>query len=550
MTDPGEDVLYALDGVPQALALVEQHWELLGPRGVLDRLPDLLRPWGEETLAGLSPRHLEDLSVLACVRGVFGPDDAEELLGVDAMARVAALHDMDLLRVEAPGWLRLVRPLRPYLLERGLPVRVLEGSEEEVLAFLWALRRHSPPAEELLLLVGRAIERFGQTPRLQAQRARLLLVGGRLQEAHKELVEAMERVSTDEERAAVCHDLGAVGTGLADRTLAISGFRSAIAAWTAAGKPVRAAVATGELAMVHMHFGDLQECEERLEDSLAVLEEQDDPYLPAHMLTSRAMLWLVRARPEEALADLAVAEELLSRGHRYGTTYVHSVRGLVALDQGRPQEALASLDRALDQCSGYGFGQLELRARTRRAAALAVLGQQREHRAELRAAKRLLADGDHVAPAILQIVRALGELLDGQTRLALKRVRENAPGAYDHEARFMRALIQRALPDSVGLLRLGNERAWMPDGVEVDLSRYAAAWRILQALSVGWEQGTAVDKAQLFAAGWPGVSIAPSSASARLRQELSRLRKLGLRDALQAHGDGYRLDPDMLVIRD
>jgi pSer/pThr/pTyr-binding forkhead associated (FHA) protein len=55
--------------------------------------------------------------------------------------------------------------------------------------------------------------------------------------------------------------------------------------------------------------------------------------------------------------------------------------------------------------------------------------------------------------------------------------------------------------------------------------------------------GTALSVEQMFAAGWPGETIAFTSAQARVYTSVQRLRALGLEGLLVTRGDGYLLEP-------
>ena len=56
-----------------------------------------------------------------------------------------------------------------------------------------------------------------------------------------------------------------------------------------------------------------------------------------------------------------------------------------------------------------------------------------------------------------------------------------------------------------------------------------------------------VGTAGLVAKGWPGERMLPAAARNRLHVTLTTLRKLGLRELLQANEGGYLLDPALPV---
>jgi hypothetical protein len=59
----------------------------------------------------------------------------------------------------------------------------------------------------------------------------------------------------------------------------------------------------------------------------------------------------------------------------------------------------------------------------------------------------------------------------------------------------------------------------------------------------------ALDVPGLFEAGWPGDQIAPAAAANRVYVALTTLRKFGLREVLINGETGYRLRPDLQVVR-
>lgn len=93
---------------------------------------------------------------------------------------------------------------------------------------------------------------------------------------------------------------------------------------------------------------------------------------------------------------------------------------------------------------------------------------------------------------------------------------------------------------------VASDGSWFSVGGDrVGLGRRRAPKRLLAALAQAREQtpGEALDGEALFAIGWPGQTVQPESAKARLYVAIRDLRKLGLEPILQTHLDGYRLDP-------
>ncbi len=101
----------------------------------------------------------------------------------------------------------------------------------------------------------------------------------------------------------------------------------------------------------------------------------------------------------------------------------------------------------------------------------------------------------------------------------------------------------------------GNERAslvvgwqggWIEkDGRRIDLGSRAPLRRLVWELALRriLEPGLGADIASLVDATWPGERLRADSAAHRLHVALSTLRRLGLRDAIDSDGEGYRLAP-------
>jgi len=598
-----DSLIEALDGWALGLDLLAARWDLLGPHGLADRQaewPTLLVdpahiPSEHNNLgaalsaatSGLAPATTTALGRLVAVRGAFSVDDASALLGHDSLDAVAELRDRGLVRVVGAGRLRMFRPLRLVIgeatttgwlawvlqtagdrspadldaaLETGLAEASLSAAQAE--ALLAGLRRHAPSTRRLLTLCTRAVAALGPTATLLSLSARLLLLQGQLEAARESVAAALPLAETLETRAVVHQDRGAIGTELCDRAMALDGFTRAAALWREADDPVRAAVARGELGQIYLHFGEHRAAAEELEGALAELEAAGRPYLHAHMLVARALLAFDAGRPEDAALDLDEAESVLAQHpHPYGAAFLHGTRGLLQLLSERPLAARTSLEDAVALSEEGGFALLELRQRMRLAGTLSWLGEHRAARVQLRAARRLLVRGaDCTAPGVFELYSALVSVCAGDTadavprlRTAAEHVRPQAALSLDEEARWVRALVERRLPAlDVAVLQLAPDgaRCRCPDGTEIDLARFGAARRILVALARAWATGSeGLDKEALFASGWPGVHIAAGSADTRLRTELSRLRRLGLRPHLQKVDGHYRLDPELVIVR-
>ena len=90
-----------------------------------------------------------------------------------------------------------------------------------------------------------------------------------------------------------------------------------------------------------------------------------------------------------------------------------------------------------------------------------------------------------------------------------------------------------------------------PFGGRVDLERRTALRRMLRLLADDREAkpGDPVPVASLIEAGWPGERVLPRAAVARIYVGVSTLRKLGLKDLIVRHEDGYSLAQSVPFVR-
>ncbi len=102
-------------------------------------------------------------------------------------------------------------------------------------------------------------------------------------------------------------------------------------------------------------------------------------------------------------------------------------------------------------------------------------------------------------------------------------------------------------------LEVGLQTNWFRTAGEiaVDLTRRKALRLVLDALVDHHEEhpGQRVSIETLFDIGWPGESIKYESAKTRVYWAIYTLRKLGIGEALQTGGDGYMLDPRLIIRR-
>lgn len=172
-------------------------------------------------------------------------------------------------------------------------------------------------------------------------------------------------------------------------------------------------------------------------------------------------------------------------------------------------------------------------------------------------------DGDSVQRAVQQ--GADGYLLkSAPLPELLRRVREVTGGGSPLAPEVARGLLEQLRGGGAGdgAQAEETEAAWVvaadgseltsPEGATVDLRRRQAVRRILVALARARvaSPGTALSAEDCIEAGWPGERMSWASAQARLWTSIRTLRALGLEDALETVGEGYRLSTEVRVRAD
>lgn len=123
------------------------------------------------------------------------------------------------------------------------------------------------------------------------------------------------------------------------------------------------------------------------------------------------------------------------------------------------------------------------------------------------------------------------------------------------EPRTAALLASSASAEAVATFREGfvvaRTGAWFdgPDLGRVSLGTRKQLERILAALADAHcrNPGLALSVADLVAAGWPGEKVLPRAGASRVYVSITSLRNMGLRDALERTGEGYRLDARVRV---
>lgn len=100
-------------------------------------------------------------------------------------------------------------------------------------------------------------------------------------------------------------------------------------------------------------------------------------------------------------------------------------------------------------------------------------------------------------------------------------------------------------------IRLDGSSITAPTGERTDLRRRRNVRHLLSALARHRleQPGHALSHEACLEAGWPGETMRPDAAAARLHTAVRTLRSLGLEDALETVGSGYRLAEGVQVRR-
>jgi hypothetical protein len=106
-------------------------------------------------------------------------------------------------------------------------------------------------------------------------------------------------------------------------------------------------------------------------------------------------------------------------------------------------------------------------------------------------------------------------------------------------------------PARADALIVAEDGQWFqpPGGDRVDLGHRPNLKRLLVSLTTRrvHARGEPMSIDEVFRRGWPGDRALASSAANRVRVAMTRLRKIGLGEALLTR-DGYLLDPNLPVV--
>lgn len=271
------------------------------------------------------------------------------------------------------------------------------------------------------------------------------------------------------------------------------------------------------------------------------------PFVAPEVRSGLAAVLHTTDRPDEARSVLEPAL-VTARADPDHHQLTWLIAALVALDDGRIEEAAAGLDIASRAGAHNDQGRFQ--------AALAWLGLILVHalRGDGAAAAQAWTQVETRLPDVAMLRRPqVSSLLAGARALAseppdlpaaLRGFAAAAPGFPRLLAHVGRRVI-RQLQREARSVHIDAAGGWIqpPDRPRHDLSRRASLSRITAAFAAS--QGQPLTVAALFAVGWPGETAAEDAARSRVYVALSTLRKAGL--PIERTADGYRLGEAVVV---
>jgi tetratricopeptide (TPR) repeat protein len=315
--------------------------------------------------------------------------------------------------------------------------------------------------------------------------------------------------------------------------------------------------------------GELAAARDRYEDALALQRATEARHLESTTLSHLALVAHESDRHEEAAAHYEASLELTrALGDRRREVYL---LGLISLHCCQTGD-WASARRCMTGAKAIDARLGDERTRALLAAAEGTLDAIQDRIVEAKAAFARARLASHRAG---DTTRLAVEVLEGTLFVALaRRARSEgrdpeakqhfaaARAVLDQSRRAKRLEIRLAAHVLASSLARSETRACLR--VTADASSFALAPHPLRSIARrralrgmlralvdahAASPGRGVDLQALFAAGWPGEKIAPSSAARRVYVGVGTLRDLGLREVLITDELGYLLDPDVAIER-
>jgi predicted ATPase len=382
--------------------------------------------------------------------------------------------------------------------------------------------------------------RSGQFPPLvnvvRVERGSVLVVKGELLDAEA----LLERVFHDASEA------GDVGTALhsasmlmtlqawrGDYPRALVAYERARACAEALGERatrVDVEIAAAEIALAQREYG---EAARRIEAARALAETSGVTTVDSRARGVLGLTLLIRGDLEPAARELERSADAFA-SHPGSEPYGGFMRGFLAVAYARAgltRRAEATLAKAKEEAGP--FDPWGLRALIEGALPAAQSRIARDAGDEAR------------ADELLKGARAAVEAWEPDDS------RRSTRTFVDVTTRLAQQLLAAADPDGVLQVVDDAERVQLLGHEEIDLSQREPVRRVLARLVDEHrdQPGRWVSTEDLFRAGWSGEKAMERAARNRVQQAVSTLRKLGLRDVIDAERGRYRLKADLLVER-
>jgi tetratricopeptide (TPR) repeat protein len=424
------------------------------------------------------------------------------------------------------------------------------------------LRLHHGDVGEVRRALARCTERGVTNPgvalEVQVLSASADLFEGRLDDAERSFERALEQAREQGNlgiEARSLNGLSATHHLQGAFTESLEDARAAAAAAERSGDPIAEGRARSNAGLLAAEYGDLNLARVELESAQRTLEQHGDL---RHAATAAQNLAAVLRE----LGDLENATRAALMAQRSGgrrlVGFALAELGYIAHERGDVTRAKSYYDRALDAHRAAGNRYFVARMLPFRAATLAALGRAEDAEAAFSEAERYFAEvGDRMGAALSSLLRghadlslargaaAANEPVEPHLTAARQRLEQPAFGT-SPELRLARALLERDLahassPDA-HRLRIAGDGAWFAlASVRQNLRTRQALKRLLLSLAGAHFAGRKLSVDELFQAGWPGERVRRESAARRVYVAIATLRKLGLRDHIERHSEGYAL---------
>lgn len=290
------------------------------------------------------------------------------------------------------------------------------------------------------------------------------------------------------------------------------------------------------LSGIEIAAGMIDEAEGTLQEALRGDVVQGFRRFEAEAVRYLAVIALHQGKPRLAEKRALEAQVIASmEGHDPKRCWSLSYLAAALAAQGQIDEARRSLEEARAALAsrreqGVSEGALEVFEGLIAVAEARAYREIDEHRAadeKEKEARALLVEGDASDPSPLRLI-------------GLRLLRQALGSLHDEKA-----------STSLGVLRVGADGDWfqLGQGSCVSLLRRPSLRRILWALSEQRKEGpgAGLDAGELFRAGWGEEEVEQAIAAKRVYTAIWSLRTLGLAEALIRVGDGYQLEPEVLL---